>query len=563
MRLLIFWVFFLFIISTVNSQSTYYPRKHQVVRWLDRSQIKNPNSSNIHLAFQKIRKSSVAFFIDSVGNYNNKSIFQKEFLTNDNPFYFDPEISKNSRPNIPLIQYFYQNPSSFLYLDKPSFKVKANPIIDFNAGKETANNLPVFQNTRGFEVEILVDNKIYFYSSLFENQRRFFSHIDKEIRRNETIPGQGFYKKYKSSLSNEISGFDYLNAVAYFGLPISKNIHLELGHGNQFIGHGYHSLLLNDYSHNYFYLTLNTNIWKFHYQNIFAELASISSKYNVGSLQIPKKYMAAHYLSYKPTKNIEVGFFETVVFSREDHFEFQYLNPIILYRTVEQFLDSPDNVLIGLNARWDLFKSISLYSQCIIDEFKIKEITSNDQWWGNKYGFQAGLQYIDVAKIDQLDLRVEYNMVRPYTYSHFIPLEEFQEITTSNYTHHGQTLAHPLGANFQELLFQLKYQFTSKLYGELLYSNAIRGVNTNTVNFGSNPLSNNTTRPSDYGISFLQGNKENVHHINVDLHYQIFHNAFIDFQYVYHTIKSDTKDLKTNYFGGGIRLNISKHHVDY
>lgn len=59
---------------------------------------------------------------------------------------------------------------------------------------------------------------------------------------------------------------------------------------------------------------------------------------------------------------------------RKSFFELQYLNPVILYRAVEHFLDSPDNVILGTNVKWNPIKGISLYGQFVMDEFKLSEV---------------------------------------------------------------------------------------------------------------------------------------------------------------------------------------------
>ena len=56
-------------------------------------------------------------------------------------------------------------------------------------------------------------------------------------------------------------------------------------------------------------------------------------------------------------------------------------------------------------------------------------------------GIQLGAKYIDAFGIKNLDLQLEYNRVRPFTYSH--------RDSVANYTHYNQPLAHPLGANFR------------------------------------------------------------------------------------------------------------------
>ena len=158
-------------------------------------------------------------------------------------------------------------------------------------------------------------------------------------------------------------------ANAYVGARISPHVNLELGHGRNFIGNGIRSLFLSDFSNDYFYLKLNARVWKFQYQSIFAEL--IRPVQASRDILLPKKYFAAHYFNFHVTDNFDIGLFETVVFARENQFELQYLNPVILYRTVEGAIGSPDNVLIGLDIKWNLWKKYSLYSQFVLDEFKV------------------------------------------------------------------------------------------------------------------------------------------------------------------------------------------------
>ncbi len=558
MRKYILAFFILFQVHLLLGQSVHYDRDDRYVDWISRAQSLNPQGDNLHLGIRNILRKD-AFRRASEDSLFNQYLADK--LLMDNPEYLRDQKQNLWSEKYSWANYFFKRKAQFLSLEKPGIKVYVNPILNLKMGKEIDNDFLIFQNTRGFELRALIDEKVYFYTSLFENQTRFPSYIDQASRKAKTVPGQGFYKSYTSTFSDNIKGFDYLNAVAYFGVPISKNINIEVGHGNHFIGHGYHSLLLNDYAHNYFYLKLNTNIWKFHYQNIFAELAPLSTKLSPIGL-IPKKYMAAHYLSYKPFKRLEIGLFETVVFGRENNFEFQYLNPIIFYRTVEQFIDSPDNIMIGLNGRLDVFKGVSVYGQWMIDEFKVREFFADDQWWGNKYGIQAGLLYANVVNLKNLDLRLEFNRVRPYMYSHFIPLSELDEHATASYSHHGQPLAHPLGSNFSEYLIQLNY-IRKKWSAELILSTVQRGVNGSGINYGSDILVLNTSRIDDYGIDHLQGISENINHLGLDISYELFHNVFIDLRLLNHSIKRENLETNSQYFGGGLRMNVSNYRIEY
>lgn len=472
------------------------------------------------------------------------------------------EITKSSFTQKPILKYFYKTPANFLTLETPSFELIVNPVVQLSYYNEVNNDNIVFQNTRGIEARGYIDSKVYFYTQLLENQRSYLSYVDDRIHKFRTLPGQGFWKPYSSSVIDNLQGFDFFNARAYVGFNPVKSINIEFGHGNHFIGNGIRSLLLSDYSHNYFYLKFNTRIWKFHYQNLFAEMAPTSTFLNPGDNLLPKKYTATHYLAFKPNNKFEIGLFETVIFARENHFEFQYLNPVILYRAVEHSLDSPDNVMLGLNAKWNPIKGVSLYGQFIMDEFKLSEVKKQTGWWANKFGAQIGIKYINALGIDHLDLQVEYNAVRPYTYAHRDSLPTLGDYSIANYSHSNQPLAHPLGANFRELLLLARYKPINRLYIQAKALMTTYGDDRLGQNWGGNILLPLQTIQMEYGNVIGQGLQTKVAALNLDMSYEIFHNYFIDLQAMWRKTKSDmTKDQ--HYLGGGFRINISNIHYDY
>jgi hypothetical protein len=232
-----------------------------------------------------------------------------------------------------------------------------------------------------------LDDKIYVQSTILENQFSFPSFYRDKIERHHAVPGAGHYKYITNSSLYKPLGYDFFISNAQFGFKVSKHVHVQLGHGSNVIGDGIRSLFLSDYAQEYFYLKLNTTVWKLQYQNIFAELSANTFNNTQGNVLLPKKYMAAHTLQLQILPKWHVGVFESVVFHRNDHFEFQYLNPVIIYRSVEGSIGSPDNVMLGINTNLDLFHHISIYGQLLIDEFVRKEAFNNTGWWGNKFGW--------------------------------------------------------------------------------------------------------------------------------------------------------------------------------
>lgn len=535
--------------------------------------ISSVDRSSLEYIFQDNRRWYSLLHEDIDSREINLSGYEKIYVDSTETFYsmeptyetgINTESWKIDEESKPFLGIFYKSPESFLEFETADFYVKINPVINFQYGKAVDNDVKIFQNTRGFDISGSIDNKVYFYTSLFETQQRFNDFIEKRIADTKAIPGQGFYKTYESSIIGGLNGWDFLNAQAYVGLNVSKSIGLEFGHGKHFIGNGYHSLLLGDYSHNYFYLKFNTNVWKFQYQNIFAELSTFGSRDNIDNTLIPKKYMAAHYLDFNVTKDFSIGLYEAVIFNRTDHFEFQYLNPVIIYRTVELFLDSPDNVLIGLNTRYNFLNQFQVYGQLIMDEFKLSEIKEGNGWWANKFGYQLGMKYMDMFNIPQLDGQVEYNVVRPYTYAHRDTIPEIGVNSIASYSHYNQPLAHPLGANFKEVLLKLRYQPMSRLVldGRFIYT---KYGDDDDQNWGGNILKTYETRPRDFGNIIGQGIKTNITQIGLDVSYMVYHNVFVDLHLLLRNQESEleTKTFDTKFFGLGIRMNMENKRLDY
>ncbi|MBK6389193.1 MAG: hypothetical protein IPP04_09590 [Saprospiraceae bacterium] len=517
---------------------------------------------------KKLLKPSDAPFVEYMKNDNNEWVWkldqnlppeasEKKYIDTTGTHYYLENGDSGSRSALhytysekPILKYFYQSPAHLVEVNHKDFYLRVNPVLNVQAGRELNQSENILSNQRGVDFRMGIDDKIYIQSSILENQQSFPSFFRDKIEKHRSLPGAGFYKYLNTSSIYKPLGYDYFKANAQFGVQVSKHVHVQLGHGTNFIGDGMRSLFLSDYAQEYFFLKLNTRIWKLHYQNIFAELsASTQTNSVIGNELLPKKYMAAHTLQMQLLPRLNIGLFETVIFHRKDHFEFQYLNPVILYRSVEGSIGSPDNVMLGINSRWDIHHDLSIYGQLLIDEFVSKEAFNPKRgWWGNKFGGQLGIKYINALGIDHLDLQGEYNSVRPYTYSHFD--------STANYTHQLTPLAHPLGANFKEWLLRARYAPTTRWQASAYLLASKQGDDPDpTKNFGGDLTKPYTTRASDYGNTTTQGELKSIYNLGLTLSYQVFHNYYLDLHTFYR------KDIKhpeevTKYIGGGLRVNF-------
>ncbi len=483
-------------------------------------------------------------------------------LSSNDTYTEDSVIYRQSRK--PILKHFYRTPANMYEVNVPGFSLRVNPVLDLKMGSSFNDDIP-FRNLRGVNLRGFIDNKVYFFTSLHENQALFFDFQEERINRFRAIPGAGFYKSYQSSLISRIRGRDFFNAQGYVGVPVTKSINVELGHGRHVIGNGIRSMILSNHSANYFYLKFNTQVWKFHYQNLFTELSPTSSGFISGDVLIPKKYMVNHYLTFKVTDHFEIGVFESVILNRDSGFELQYLNPVIFYRAVEHSLGSPDKVLLGMNSRLNLVGKFQIYGQIIIDELKISEWRARNGWWSNNYGLQLGLKYINVGGIDHLDAQLEYNTVAPYTYTHRDTIPESPMFSPTSYSHFNQPLAHPLGANFREFILSVNYRATKRLDFSARLMRSAYGDDAVGKNWGGNILLPYTTREMDYGNRVLQGERTDVNMLGLDATYVLGHNIFFDLNFLYRKSNStlERNHLTTSYVGGGIRVNLGVRNIDY
>ena len=556
----------LLIITLLNSilaisQGVYAPLDKDYYNLVDRYEIKNGDFvPDLHTSFKEYKREDIVTLLDSLKrdstSISKQDQFNLDYLEVDNWQYANLNKEKSDKP---LFKHFYKTKSDAYSVNTEDFKLRVNPVIYFQGGKENNNPNTQYINTRGLQIEGSIDDKIGFYTFMAENQAVLPYYVNDAINQNQTYYGEGFLKRAKKNDVIIPGSVDFFTARGYFTFKASKHINGQFGHGKQFIGNGYRSLILSDNVTNYLYLRMNTKIWKFNYTNLFAEM---NAENDSGSDKVlEKKYLALHHLSLNVLKNLNVGIWESIPFGRNGrYFELQYLNPIIFYRSVEQQLGSGDNALLGIDMHWNFKKHFQLYSQITLDEFVLTSFMARDGWWANKQAFQIGGKYIDVAGISNLDLQGEINYIRPYTYSH--------KNNYTSYTHFTQPLTHPLGANLRELIGIIRYQPIPKLNitAKMMYTDL--GVDFDSISYGSNPAVSNLLRerrPDELGHTLLQGEKVNIQKVDLTVSYMLKHNLFFDFNVLVRNYNSeiDVNDRKATIVGAAMRWNISQRRHDY
>lgn len=520
---------------------------------IDRLDIQNPSG------FTGVKPYNSAEVLDRT-QLDTSSDRRTDYLRRDNFLSSKDLDSTTYLSKRPILRHFYKQKPHFYAHQSKSFRLAVNPLLSLKVGRDNQSTERLFINSRGIEVKGMIDEKIGFYSMITENQFRMPAYVNNRIGLIEAVPGENFWKAFKET------GYDFFTAKGYLTFRPTKSVRVKFGYDKNFIGNGYRSMILSDYSGNYTHLRIDTKVWKLHYTNIFADLtADLVTRPGVGVIDqgnrpLSKKFMTFHRLDWKIRKNLSVGLFESIMFGGDTAtgriFDINFLNPIIFYRAVEGNVGSGSgNAILGTDFKWNFLGRFSLYGQLVIDEFKLDRIRARDGWWANKFAGQLGIKYINVAGVDGLDLQIEYNSARPYIYSH--------TTKRTSYSHFNQSLAHPLGGNFNELLAIARYVPHDKILIQAKAFYMMQGVDTVGSNFGSDILKDNVTRvrynTDDTGHTQLQGNLTQTVLLDFGVSYMLGHHIFLDLNLIHRRSRNELgASTAINYVQTGLRVNLSR-----
>ncbi|MFV8837596.1 gliding motility protein RemB [Salinimicrobium soli] len=525
-------------------------------------------SSEISIPFSHELYTRFEDEINQVGtNFHTAS---KPFLFSEvQPYYnFEEEVAKLQKPVSSWLGRKVWNEHLFTFQGE-DYWFTVDFGLDMQVGKDFDSDLDVTYNNTGAAIfQGGLGGKFNFYSVVYENQGRFadyYNRFAESLRPGAEgpaiIPGRGIAKSFMGQ------AYDYPVAEGYLSYSPGKFFNLQFGHGKNFLGDGYRSLLLSDNASPYPFFQLNTTFWKIKYTNTWMSLRDVRREVT-GEGSYRTKYMANHYLSYNVTKRLNIGFFESVMWENDNNrgFDLNYLNPIIFYRAIEFSTGAQaGNAIIGLTGKYKWSNQLLTYGQWLIDEFSSGDVFGGEGSWKNKHGFQIGAKYFNAFNLPNLYLQLEYNQVRPYTYSH--------NTITLNYGHHNQSMAHLWGANFRELIGIARYNY-GRYYGSVKAIYGKRGFDFNNsadmANYGGDIYRTEEDRLFDSGVEIGQGNSTNSFYTELEAGYIVNPATNLKFfgSFIYRNLDpqvntATTFENTTYWLNIGLRTDIFNWYFDY
>lgn len=557
--------------TALKAQTTFLPLWAKESWLLDRLEIKAQHNNDLNLSTVKpyMRKlyvevaDTITRQLQAGINLASLSLVDQynlnRFQANSSEFsVFDTTSMPQWKSRKTFLGFLWPTKGNMVEVDVKDFYLSINPAINQQQSVEQDFGSRVFVNSKGLVARGLIAEKIGFHFMATDNQEQGPYQFRRYVDSVRQVPGAGFWKDFKNT-----KGVDYFDARGSVTWNVTKYINMQFGYDQQFIGNGYRSLFYSNFAPPSLFLKFNTRIGKLNYTNLFYNQQYPSARYR-GDVLIPRSYVALHHLSYNVLPWLNVGLFESMVFGQNNRSNLTFLQPLILLNSLLGRKGGENNGNIGVDAKANIAKHVQVYGQFLFDNLDGKSSAgaSGSQAWTNKYAYQLGAKYVDVAGVKNLDVQVEYNQVRPFTNS--------SSDTMLSLTHYRQPLAHPMGGNVREVIGILRYQPLNRLYlfGRLNYW--VQGLDSARYNFGANPVQINTAvaeggqRIRDNAFPMFAGIRSQGVNGSFTASYEVKENLFLDLGLMYRIFdKTDSPQQTTMVSTIGIRWNMFRRDYDF
>ncbi|MFD0767073.1 gliding motility protein RemB [Mucilaginibacter lutimaris] len=527
--------------TAVKAQSVYLPQSYQLYQKFNADVYSKGNSMHTSLR---------PFLIDSTlqGRYNQ---LMNVGVDSSRKNWFLRKIINEHLIDVKAKDYtFYgdillENTFGHDFNDKTNQKVNFKP-IGFGP------NAKIGLNTRGFQFGGTVGTKFSFYTSGYENQAAFPNYYTDYVKLTGFVPGQA----YDRSATKSYRDFSYATAILSY--TPSKYLNFTLGQDKTFIGDGYRSILLSDYSAPAPLLRVTANIGRVQYMMMWTYMQDITLPQfdTFGSNR--RKWGLFHYLDWNVTNSLSLGFFNAYIVPEADDngnrrgFDVNFINPVLFSSSLGPS-SQPGNALVGFTGKYKIFDKTALYGQFLIDRFKASSFFDS-KGGENTNGVQLGIRGADILGVKDLNYLLEYNAVKPYT--------GFTNSVISNYSYYSQPLGDPFGANFREVTGLLNYtKGRFDFQGQLMY--ARYGSDGLNQNFGKDIMK--PIPPGPITTNIGQGITSNLYYAEGTVSFLINpkYNMRFELSGLYRQEKNDFTNKKAAIISFGLRSSFRNLYHDF
>ena len=265
-------------------------------------------------------------------------------------------------------EHFFE--TNFITAEKNDCSININPLFIFEARKMKGDDTSSLftRNTRGIEAFGKLGGHIAYYTSFYENQGGFFAYEKEYIEKYDVIPGQGHGKEFKETQ------LDWAWVTGQIYVYANRNLEFVLGHGKNFIGHGYRSIILSDQAFNYPYVRSQVTLFdrKLFFNSIWAQTQSWNHDSDFVSNNHTFHNAVYNVLGWNPQvlRGVNLSLIHGIAWKKSQKSNF-----------------------LAADLRVSPFRELNIYAQTRYDK---------DNNPDKKFGYQAGFEIFDVFELSKI-----------------------------------------------------------------------------------------------------------------------------------------------------------------
>ncbi len=343
--------------------------------------------------------------------------------------------------------------------------------------------------------------------------------------------------------STGINFFDYTQGYIRFK---KDAVDLELGRERLLWGIGYiNRMVLSDNPPLFDFLKFHFSYKSLRYDFLHAWLVQPFETINTDTVtfrQKGSKYLAISRLGITPIPDLELGISQMIIYANRP-FEAAYLNPFLFWESAQRSLGDLDNSFLSVDARYKITNGLEASASMIWDDILFSVLFKGEfDRVNNRSTWKTGLILTNPILPPDLDLRVEYQQIRPFTFSH----PGIGEALT--YTNNSYLLGTDIQPNSTVLSTEcnyllngntnIKFKFSHIKHGKNIYDedgNLIKNVGGNiqqTIGYDYNTLI----------APLLDGILETVNQFSISIQNEIVYGIYLNMMYNYSSSITETEN---------------------
>jgi Capsule assembly protein Wzi len=267
------------------------------------------------------------------------------------------------------------------------------------------------------------------------------------------------------------------------------------------------------------------------------------------------KYIALSRVGFMPNNSLSLGVSQFIIYS-DRPFEAAYLNPFLFWESAQRSMNDLDNSFLSFDGRFLIMNGMELSGNIIFDDIKFDVLAKGEfAKINNRSAWQVGMMLTNPILFRDLDIKIEYLQIRPYTFSHPGGGEAL------TYTNNGYLLGINLQPNSTRFSLQVDYRFSDKIYMSMIWNHSLHGNNTydsvgNLISNVGGSVFNDYNMLSHSTAPLLDGILEKDDQVAFNLQYEISYGYYLGFNYSIEKNKVGNSKSSNNYFWGTFKLDF-------